>query len=126
MTREPSGTPTKLGFPSSARILRAADFRKVYNEGTRFAGRYFAAFCLQVPRGDGQSARLGFTVPRAFGKAVARNRAKRRIREALRVRWTEVEPQWDIVINPKRTALMAPPEGLRLEVDRLVTQCGKR
>ena len=125
-TREPSGTPTKFGFPSSARILRAADFRKAYNEGIRFAGRYFAAFCLQVPRSDGQSARLGFTVPRAFGKAVARNRAKRRIREALRVRWPEVEPQWDIVINPRRAALTASVEELRREVERLIGQCGTR
>jgi ribonuclease P protein component len=124
-TRELSGTPTKLGLPSSARILRAADFRKVYQEGTRFAGRYFAAFCLQVPRGEG-SARLGFTVPRAFGKAVSRNRVKRRIREALRVRWSDVEPRWDIVINPRRAALAAPVEELRRELDRLVTQCGKQ
>jgi ribonuclease P protein component len=69
---------------------------------------------------------MGFTVPRAFGKAVARNRVKRRLREALRVRWPEVGPQWDIVINPRRPALMAPVEELRREVDRLVTQCGKQ
>jgi len=124
-TREPSGTPTSFGFPKTARILRTADFRKAYNEGKRFTGRCFAAFCLRVQRESDQGPRLGFTVPRAFGKAVLRNRVKRRIREALRMRLPEVAPEWDIVINPRRPAIAAPVEELRREVDRLVAQCRK-
>src|ERR1700676_5136133 len=125
-TREPSGTPISFGFPKSARILRTSDFRKAYTQGTPIASPYFAAFCLQVPRQTGEGPRLGFTVPRAFGKAVFRNRVKRRMREALRVRLQEIGPQWDIVINPRRAALMASPEELRRELDRLVTRCGKQ
>ena len=143
-TREPFGTPTSVGFPASARILRAADFRRAYNQGTRFTGRYFAAFCLRVERSaqkeriqaqgriqpqgriQNDGPRLGFTVPRAFGKAVLRNRVKRRLREALRVRLPQVAPEWDIVINPRRPALTAPVEELRREVDRLVAQCRKQ
>lgn len=124
-TRELSGTPTSFGFPKTVRILRTADFRKTYNEGKRFTGRCFAAFCLRVQRESGQGPRLGFTVPRAFGKAVLRNRAKRRIREALRMRLPEVAPEWDIVINPQQQAIAAPLEELRREVDRLVAQCRK-
>lgn len=124
-TREPFGTPTSVGFPKTARILKAVDFRRAYNQGTRFTGRYFAAFCLRVlARTDGP--RLGFTLPRAFGKAVVRNRAKRRLREALRVRLPEVAPEWDIVINPRRPAIAGPVEELRREVDRLVAQCRKQ
>src|SRR5271168_1642852 len=89
-TREPYGTPISFGFPKSARILRTSDFRKAYTQGTRIASPYFAAFCLQVPRPPGQGPRLGFTVPRAFGKAVLRNRVKRRMREALRIRFSEI------------------------------------
>jgi len=130
-TREPFGTPIRFGFPKTARILRATDFRRAYNQGTRFTGRYFAAFCLRVERAareasKGQGPRLGFTVPRAFGKAVLRNRVKRRLREALRVRLMEVAPEWDIVINPRRPAIAAPVEELRREVDRLVAQCRKQ
>lgn len=116
--------------------MRAADFRKAYDQGTRFTGRYFAAFCLRVERearhasnrhASSQSGpRLGFTVPRAFGKAVLRNRVKRRLRETLRVRLAEMAPEWDIVINPRRPAITAPAEELRREVDRLVAQCRKR
>ena len=62
-------------------------------------------------------------MPRAFGKAVLRNRVKRRLREAMRVRLPELTPEWDIVINPRRPAIAAPVEELRREVDRLVAQC---
>ena len=86
-------------------------------------GPYFAAFCLRVPRPETDGPRLGFTLPRAFGKAVSRNRAKRRLREALRVRLHEIAPQWDIVINPRRPALNAPSQELRREVDRLIKRC---
>jgi ribonuclease P protein component len=79
-----------------------------------------------VARAGGEGPRLGFTLPRAFGKAVLRNRVKRRLREALRVRLSEVSPEWDIVINPRRPAIAAPVEELRREVDRLVAQCRKQ
>jgi ribonuclease P protein component len=130
VTNEPCGTPTRSsGFPKTARILKAADFRKAYNQGIRFTSRYFAAFCLRVQRvpdaSNSLGPRLGFTVPRAFGKAVLRNRVKRRLREILRTRLSDLAPEWDIVLNPRRPAIAAPIEELRREVDRLVAQCGK-
>src|SRR6202162_2303161 len=124
-TRKLSALPTSFGFPKSARILRTSDFRKAYSQGSRIAGPYFAAFCLRIPRGEEEGPRLGFTVPRAFGKAVMRNRAKRRLREAIRVRMHEIPAQWALGINPRRAALKATAEELRRAVDRLVTQCGK-
>src|SRR5271170_6253129 len=125
-TKEPSGTPTSLGFPKSARILRTSDFRRAYNQGKRIASAYFAAFCLEVPRRTGEGPRLGFTIPRKFGNAPKRNRMKRRFREALRVRLPEFSPAWDIVINPRREAWSASPAELHRALDKLVTQCGKR
>jgi ribonuclease P protein component len=118
-----SGTPTKLGFPKSVHILKSSDFRKVYEQGSRLAGPYFAAFLLAVPREPGAGPRLGFTVPRAFGKATKRNRAKRRIRELLRVRLPEFDPRWDVVINPRRPVIEATPDQLQREVERLVSRC---
>lgn len=120
--RELSGTRASYCFTKGSRILRSADFRKIYDGGLRISGPYFAAFCLRVERQDG-GPRLGFTVARAFGRAVKRNRAKRRIREALRLRLSEIAPHWDIVLNPRRQVLTATPGDLRREVDRLVLKC---
>ncbi|MDP8982233.1 MAG: ribonuclease P protein component [Acidobacteriota bacterium] len=127
--KEPSATPkstANLGFPKSARILKSADFRKVYAEGARISGPCFAAFCLAVQRPEGEGPRLGFTVPRAFGRAVSRNRVKRRLRDALRRRLPEIDPRWDVVINPRRLALEASPQDIQRSLDRLISQCGKR
>jgi len=66
---------------------------------------------------------VGITTPRALGKAVARNRIKRRVREAVRSQIGRLDPQWSIVINPRRKALEAPFLELQREVERLFLRC---
>lgn len=55
-----------------------------------------------LPREPGLNARIGFTVGRALGGAVDRNRMKRRLREAVRLQGM-IEIPVDVVINPKRS-----------------------
>jgi ribonuclease P protein component len=93
----------------------------VYDEGSRFTGPFFAAFCVREPRPEGPH--IGFTCPRALGKAVVRNRIKRRVREAVRLHLDQLSPLWSIVINPRRKALDAPVAELRQEIVRLFQRC---
>jgi ribonuclease P protein component len=67
--------------------------------------------------------RIGFTIPRAVGKAVVRNRIRRRVREAVRCQLDRLNPQWSIVINPRRKAFDAPLTELKREVERLFLRC---
>jgi ribonuclease P protein component len=76
---------------------------------------------VREPVADGP--RIGFTVPRALGPATVRNRIKRRLREAVRFSLDRLNPQWSIVINPRRKALDAPFPDLQSEVDRLFLRC---
>jgi ribonuclease P protein component len=110
-------------FPKSVRLLRAVDFRRVYAEGRRRNLDGLVAFSLPTGR---PSSRVGFTVPAAFGTAVERNRIKRCLREAIRRRWRELEPGWDLVLNPRRVAL--DWDSLRIEetIGRLFRACGRR
>jgi ribonuclease P protein component len=108
-------------FPKRVRILAPADFRRVYAEGLKVSGPYFAAFCLRRPETAGP--KIGFTAPRALGKAVVRNRIKRRTREAVRRQLFRLEPQWEIVFNPRRSVLEAPMEDLAREIERLFSRC---
>lgn len=104
--------------------MRTADFRKVYDHGFRVSSPLFAAFCLarQGPE-NATGARLGLTVPRALGGAVVRNRIKRRLREAFRVRREGIAPQWDIVLNPRRAALTAPFGEIERALEKVIQRC---
>src|SRR5689334_1293495 len=97
-TPSPSSRPHR--FPKTNRILKSRDFRRIYDQGSRFTSRYLVAFYLDVSGQDRPAgARIGFTVPRALGKAVIRNRIKRRMREAFRLHLDALPPQWDVVVN---------------------------
>ena len=76
---------------------------------------------MREPQPEGP--KIGFTLPRAIGKAVVRNRIRRRLREAVRGRLDRLNPQWSIVINPRRKAFEAPFPELQREVEKLFLRC---
>lgn len=83
--------------------------------------RYFAAFCL---REEGPApSRFGFTIPKAVGKAVERNRIRRRMKEAVRSQASAIPTNWAVVFNPRRNVLDAPFEELCREVGRIFALC---
>lgn len=113
-----------LAFPKSKRLLRRADFRRVYDNGTRHSSRLLSAFLLRIPETEPHpQARIGFTVPRAIGKAVVRNRIRRRTREAIRLDYSSIPASFDLVIHPRRNILDAPFDELRREVRKLIERC---
>lgn len=120
-TKELSGTLIKA-FPRSARILRSADFRTVYDNGTRVSGPLFAAFC-KAREADGAGVRIGLTVPKALGGAVVRNRIKRRLRSAFRLHRAEWNLDWDIVLNPRKAAILAPFADLERALAEVIRKC---
>jgi ribonuclease P protein component len=77
------------------RLKRRKDFQCVYRRGAVWKGSCFTLHVLR--REDG--VRLGITVPRRFGSAVERNRAKRRLREAFR-RIASSLPATDVIVRP--------------------------
>jgi len=113
MTRTSAGA----NFPRSARLLRHADFDRVYKLGRRHFSPSMTVFYLQRQNSPGPDAtdkvalagtsglRIGFTVGRALGGAVDRNRMKRRLREAVRHCRPLHGANADVVINPKKVLL---------------------
>lgn len=99
-----SGTDS-VKFPREARLLKHADFRRVYEQGRRHFSANLTAFYVVQPGSD--APRIGYTVSRALGDAVDRNRMKRRMRAATREVWNGFSSAVDIVVNPKKTVLTA-------------------
>ena len=112
----PSGSGKRARFPRCARLLRRADFERVYKQGRRHFTAHMTVFYLQ--RAEGRGIRVGFTVGRMLGGAVERNRMKRRLREAVRLHGPADGAAVDVVINPKKTVLSAEFAELRNEIER--------
>lgn len=81
-------------LPRRYRLRDKARFRQVRQEGASYPHTLVVLTCL--PNQETVS-RSGFTVSRRIGKAVARNRARRRISEAVQLLWDLVTPGWDMV-----------------------------
>jgi ribonuclease P protein component len=122
----------KVRFPRSGRLLRHADFERVYKQGRRHFSASMTVFYWQRERvstnmlaqedapakGVASGLRVGFTVGRALGGAVQRNRMKRRLREAVRLTRNAAGPDVDVVINPKKSLLTVDFAAIVNEVTR--------
>jgi ribonuclease P protein component len=145
----PNSMPAKKAarFPRAARLLRHADFERVYKQGRRHFSGLMTVFYWPRPEVKTDhpdmktdpdmlaktragtlaqqqllphGLRVGFTVGRALGGAVQRNRMKRRLREAVRM---SLSPALagvaaDVVINPKKSLLAADFSDVLNEVRR--------
>ena len=76
------------------RLVDEERFRQVRQTGTSYA-HSLLVLCLLPNEQD--VSRCGFAASRRVGEAVQRNRARRRMREAVRLMWDLIEPGWDIV-----------------------------
>ena len=111
-----SGSGQRAKLPRPGRLLRHADFERVYKQGRRHFAAHMTVFYLA--RAEGEGLRVGFTVGRVLGGAVERNRMKRRLREAVRLRRPTESAAVDVVINPKKSLLTADFAELQNEISR--------
>jgi ribonuclease P protein component len=108
---------TRKRFLKSNKLLRHADFERVYKQGRRHFSVNMTVFYLRRDAEPELSGpRTGFTVGKALGGAVQRNRIRRRLREAVRLNGFQAGPGVDVVINPKRSALNADFDTLQSEI----------
>jgi ribonuclease P protein component len=70
-------------------------FRRLYAKGKSAVSPCLALYCRRNGR---DHSRLGITVSAKLGKAVRRNKIRRRIREIYRIHQEEFLPGWDIVV----------------------------
>ena len=97
------------------RLTQSARFLEIRRSGRSFAGYLMVLTALSNQLSN---VRFGFIVSRRVGGAVVRNRARRLMREAVRLRLELIVPGYDVVLvarQPLRQAGFA-------EVDRELTK----
>lgn len=94
------------------RLRKHADYQRVYKASRKqFAKQMSYFFTLRTPEEilhdpDGATGpRIGLTVGKVMGKAVDRNRIKRRMREAVRKNLAALTTPVDVILHPRRTVI---------------------
>ena len=101
------------GFSKAERLRKRKEFLGVYERGDKIQSTYFVLYMLENGRSH---HRLGITVSRKIGRAVVRNRIKRRLREIFRTNKQAIFPHCDLVVNAKRSAARARNQQIQEDI----------
>jgi|SRR5690606_19407525 len=85
------------------RLRSRKDFRRVYRDGRSVANSRFVVYWR--PRSEPGPFRLGVSASARLGKAVVRNRARRMVKEIVRLNADKLRDQVDLVIIVRKPAL---------------------
>jgi ribonuclease P protein component len=101
------------------RLRKHADYQRVYQQSHKHFSPSMTYFFAERP--SLQGPRVGLTAGRVLGKAVERNRIKRRMREVVRHNLSLLTRNVDIVLHPRRTVLTAQFTQLQSEIAKIFT-----
>jgi ribonuclease P protein component len=114
-----------LATPSDGRLRKHADYQRVYQRSRKHFSASMTYFFAERSGGSTVGPRVGLTAGRVLGKAVERNRIKRRMRAAVRANLALLTRDVDVVLHPRRAVLTVAFSGLEREVSRIFAQVEK-
>jgi ribonuclease P protein component len=103
------------------RLRRNSDFQQVRQNGKFYASPLMV---LAFLRNELNHSRFGFVVNKRLGKAVQRNKIKRRMREATRLRIPQIQPGFDLVFIARQPICQASYAEIEQSLERLLKKSG--
>jgi ribonuclease P protein component len=104
------------------RLRSAADFSRLRERAPRAWAH--PLLVLYAAPNDLPHTRVGITVSRRVGKAVVRNRVRRRIREAARLLLPEIAAGFDLVFIARPPAAAAEWSALKTAIENMLGRAG--
>lgn len=114
-------TTPDQGLARHQRLVSSRLFDETYAQGNKRVGRLMV---LWLRAGEGASLRLGVVAGRKVGDAVARARARRRLREVYRRNRAGLEGAVDVVLVARAPLTRAPWETVVGEFLELAKRAG--
>ena len=105
------------------RLRAHEDFRRVRGRGRSWSHPLLVLFAAPGTSPDAR-ARIGVSAGRRVGGAVVRNRARRRVREAVRLCYHRIEPGWDFIFVVRPAAVGSTFRAIELAVTTLLSRAG--
>lgn len=84
------------------RLRNNKDFKIVYKRGKSYWNRNFS---VVIKPNNLNTKRIGFSITKKYGKAVSRNKIKRRLRHIVDLNLNSLKSGYDIVIIPRQNTL---------------------
>jgi len=106
-------------------IKSSREIDSVFRKSTRIAHPQLIALMAPTPEGRGREGRVAFIAGKRIGNAVARNRAKRVMRAAVR-RARGPWPGYDVLFIANATTGTADPSALDEAMRRFVERAGAK
>ena len=109
-----------------ARLSKHADYQRVYQQSRKHfsASMTYFFYLRSADMAASSGPRVGLTAGRVLGKAVERNRIKRRMREAVRLNLGHLQADVDVVLHPRKSVLGMELPRLSSEVERVFATIG--
>jgi len=100
-------------------LRKRAQYKAVYESGMMRGDRLVI---IKALANGLEFSRYGFSVNKSLGKAVARNRVRRILKEIVRT--TRIKPGWDIVFIARSKAAGSDYHQLKKSVEKSLNQVG--
>jgi ribonuclease P protein component len=117
------GGSSTWGMERKYRLRLSVDFQRTRREGKAWTDHLMVLCALP---NDLTYSRFGFAASKRIGKAVDRNRARRRMREAVRLCRGTLAEGWDMVFVARPPIALATYAEIVRAIEKLLSQANLR